>query len=90
MLYCDFSTVPTVESAEPEPAAQPELADPPQVAAVEETPTPTLTPPPPQQPAAENNKGTVSTCCSVLWFGHRLTQARRLTRIHTVSPLRTT
>ncbi|XP_076594442.1 MICOS complex subunit MIC27 isoform X2 [Chaetodon auriga] len=45
-----------VESADPEPAPQPELADPPQVAAVEETPTSTLTPPP-QQPAAENSKG---------------------------------
>nr|XP_046262384.1 MICOS complex subunit MIC27 [Scatophagus argus] len=48
--------VPVVESAEPEPAPQPDLADPPQVVAGEETPTPTLTPPPPQQPAAENNK----------------------------------
>ncbi|XP_039669236.1 MICOS complex subunit MIC27 isoform X2 [Perca fluviatilis] len=51
--------VPVVESPEPEPAAQ-ELADPPQGAAVEETPTPTLTTPPPppqQQPAAENGKG---------------------------------
>ncbi|XP_078117350.1 MICOS complex subunit MIC27 [Sander vitreus] len=51
--------VTVVESPEPEPAAQ-ELADPPQDAAVEETPTPTLvTPPPPpqQQPAAENSKG---------------------------------
>ena len=53
----DFSTVPIVESAEPEPAPQPELADPPQVADVEET----LTPSPPQQPAAENSKGTVKT-----------------------------
>ncbi|XP_054453489.1 MICOS complex subunit MIC27 isoform X2 [Anoplopoma fimbria] len=45
-------TVPVVESAEPEePAVQPELTDPPQVAAVEETLTP------PQQPEQENNKG---------------------------------
>ncbi|XP_028445202.1 MICOS complex subunit MIC27 isoform X2 [Perca flavescens] len=51
--------VPVVESPEPEPADQ-ELADPPQDAAVEETPTLTLTTPPPppqQQPAAENGKG---------------------------------
>ncbi|XP_031136019.1 MICOS complex subunit MIC27 isoform X4 [Sander lucioperca] len=51
--------VAAVESPEPEPAAQ-ELADPQQVAAVEETPTPTLTTPPPppqQQPATENSKG---------------------------------
>ncbi|XP_032383864.1 MICOS complex subunit MIC27 isoform X1 [Etheostoma spectabile] len=48
--------VPVVESPDPEPAAQ-ELADPPQVAAVEETPTPTPPPPPQQQPAAENSKG---------------------------------
>ncbi|XP_022607403.1 MICOS complex subunit MIC27-like [Seriola dumerili] len=44
----DEPAVPVVESAEPEPAAQPE-----------ETPTPTLTPPPlppPEQPAAENSK----------------------------------
>ncbi|XP_070819576.1 MICOS complex subunit MIC27 [Chaetodon trifascialis] len=52
----DERAVPAVESAEPEPAPQPELADAPPVAAVEETPTPTLTPPP-QQPAAENSKG---------------------------------
>ncbi|KAI3351952.1 hypothetical protein L3Q82_020776 [Scortum barcoo] len=52
----DEPAVPIVELAEPEPAAQPESDDPPQVSAVEETPTPTLTPPPPQQPAAENNK----------------------------------
>lgn len=57
-VYFNFSTVPVVESAEPEPA------DPPQVAAVEETPIPTITPPPPQQPAAENSKGTVNTCCT--------------------------
>ncbi|XP_073343687.1 MICOS complex subunit MIC27 [Pagrus major] len=47
--------VSVVESAEPEPAPQPESADPPQVDAVEESPT--LTPPPPQEPAAENSKG---------------------------------
>ncbi|XP_042349837.1 MICOS complex subunit MIC27 isoform X3 [Plectropomus leopardus] len=56
----DKPAEPAVESAEPEPAAQPELAHPLQVTAVEETPTPTLTPPPPQQPAAENNKGGTS------------------------------
>lgn len=60
MLYFDFFSVPVVESAEPEHTPQPELADPPQVATAEETPTT----PPPQQPAAENNKGTRSTCCS--------------------------
>lgn len=84
MLYFDFSTVPVVESAEPEPTAQPESADRPPVAAVEETPTPTLTPPPPEQPAAENNKGTVNNCCtythcSSLLFGlsqHIDSQAR--------------
>ncbi|XP_029296733.1 MICOS complex subunit MIC27 isoform X2 [Cottoperca gobio] len=48
----DDPTEPVVESAEPELAAQPELADPPQVAAVEETLVP-----PSQQPAAENSKG---------------------------------
>lgn len=50
--------MPVGESGEPEPAVQPELADPPQVAAVEET----LTPTPPQQSAAEISKGTVNTC----------------------------
>ncbi|XP_037636659.1 MICOS complex subunit MIC27 isoform X4 [Sebastes umbrosus] len=55
----DEPAVPVVESAEPEPAAQPELADPPQDAAVEETLTPPPTPPP-QQPAAENSKASVS------------------------------
>ncbi|KAM9356772.1 MICOS complex subunit MIC27 [Symphorus nematophorus] len=49
----DEPAVPIVESAEPKPAPQPELADPPQDAAVEDT----LTPSPPQQPAAENGKG---------------------------------
>uniref|UniRef100_A0A8C4HNM2 MICOS complex subunit n=2 Tax=Dicentrarchus labrax TaxID=13489 RepID=A0A8C4HNM2_DICLA len=55
----DEPAVPVVESAEPDPdpAPQPELADPPQVAAVEETLNPTLTPPPPQQPAVENRTG---------------------------------
>ncbi len=64
MLYSDFSSVPVADSAESESAPQPELADPPQVTAVEETPTPTLTPPSPQQPAAEHNKGTVNICCT--------------------------
>ncbi|XP_074504113.1 MICOS complex subunit MIC27 isoform X8 [Sebastes fasciatus] len=54
----DEPAVPVVESAEPEPAAQPELADPPQDAAVEETLTPPT--PPPQQHAAENSKASVS------------------------------
>lgn len=49
----DEAAVPVGESGEPEPAVQPELADPPQVAAVEET----LTPTPPQQSAAEISKG---------------------------------
>lgn len=53
----DEPAVPAVESAEPKPAPQPQLADPPQVAPVEETPTPTPTPSPPQQPATENSKG---------------------------------
>ncbi|XP_039976593.1 MICOS complex subunit MIC27 isoform X2 [Xiphias gladius] len=56
----DEPAVPVVESAQPEPTVQPELSDQPPVAAVEETPSPTLTPPPPpppEQPAAENNKG---------------------------------
>ncbi|XP_068570450.1 MICOS complex subunit MIC27 [Cebidichthys violaceus] len=44
-------TVPVVESAEPEPSVQPELTDPPHVAAVEETLAS------PQQPAPENSKG---------------------------------
>lgn len=60
MLHFDFSTVPIVESAEPAP--QPESADPPQVAAVEESPT--LTPPLPQERAAENSKGNLNTCCT--------------------------
>ncbi|XP_071313641.1 MICOS complex subunit MIC27 [Trachinotus anak] len=49
------ASVPVVESADPEPTAQPELTDRPP----EETPTSTLTPPPPpppEQPAAENSK----------------------------------
>lgn len=69
-MYFDFSTVAAVESPEPEPAAQ-ELADPQQVAAVEETPTPTLTTPPPppqQQPATENSKGTGNNAAPLLWF----------------------
>lgn len=49
----DEAAVPVGESGVPEPAVQPELADPPQVAAVEET----LTPTPPQQSAAEISKG---------------------------------
>ncbi|XP_035525200.1 MICOS complex subunit MIC27 isoform X2 [Morone saxatilis] len=55
----DEPAVPVVESAEPDPdsAPQPELADPTQVAAVEETLNPTLTPQPPQQPAVENRTG---------------------------------
>ncbi|XP_034740065.1 MICOS complex subunit MIC27 isoform X1 [Etheostoma cragini] len=62
-----------VESPESEPDAQ-ESADPPQVAAVEETPTPTLTTPPPppeQQPAAENSKGGsgLKTDPSLMDFG---------------------
>lgn len=71
MLRFDFSTVPIVESAEPEPATQPESADPLQVAAVEESPT--LTPPPPQEPAAENSKGNLNTCCTHSTTVHRLT-----------------
>lgn len=48
---------PVVDSADPEPAPQPESSDPPQVAAVEETPMLTLTPTPsPQQPAADHSK----------------------------------
>lgn len=53
----------TVESADPEPAPQPEVAAPPQV---EETPAPTLTPPPPppQQPEVNSSKGRVNSCCT--------------------------
>lgn len=58
-LRCfDFFSVPVDEASEPIHMPQPELATPPHVPSVEETPTPTLTAPPPQQPAAENNKGT--------------------------------
>ncbi|CAB1424664.1 unnamed protein product [Pleuronectes platessa] len=47
----DEPAVPVIESAEPESAAQPEVADQFAAAAVEETP------PPPEQPAADPSKG---------------------------------
>lgn len=61
---CVLTSTAAVESADPEPAPQPEVAAPPQV---EETPAPTLTPPPPpppQQPEVNSSKGRVNSCCT--------------------------
>lgn len=54
MFFCSCYTGAVVESAECEPAAEPESAP-----AVEATPT--LTPTLPPQPAAENSKGSVNS-----------------------------
>lgn len=79
VFMCVLTSTAAVESADPEPAPQPEVAAPPQV---EETPAPTLTPPPPpppQQPEVNSSKGRVNSCCT--HYFDELAVTRTLTAI---------